>query len=666
MPAIPQEARARAAALRSEINRYRYATHVLDASEISEAALDSLKHELWLLEQQHPGLVTPDSPTQRVAGTPLPGFRKVQHQRPVISIEDAFSLEEVAAWQARCQKVLGEPVRGYFGELKMDGLAMVLTYEHGLLALAATRGDGRVGEDVTQNVRTIESVPLRLETVSRKLPERVSVRGEVVITRQELERINRRQARAGLPPFANPRNLAAGTIRQLDPKVAASRRMEFYAFEVVTDVGLKTHASVHQLLRELGFRTNQHCRELPDLAAVGRYISAWEAGRVKLPYQTDGVVIVANDTVQERALGSVGKTERWMLAYKFPAEQTTTKVRDIMVQVGRTGVLTPVAILEPVCVAGTTVSRATLHNQDEIDRLGVRVGDTVIIQKAGDIIPDVVEVLTRLRTGSKRKFTMPRTCPVCGSSVVRHEGEVASYCSNPSCSAVQREKLCHFVGRPCFDIDGLGPKIIDQLVEAGLVRTAADLFRLTEADLVPLARFADTSARNLVAAIQARKRVELWRFINALGIRHVGEETAGNLAAHFGTLEKLAAASEEDFAALAQVGTVVAASLAGFFKLKQNRKLLAELAAAGVAAQRAAAKPKGPLAGKTFVITGTHTLPREELKRKIFAAGGKVSESVSKQTDYLLTGEKPGSKLQKAQQLGVKVLDEKKFGDLLQ
>lgn len=658
------EARARVTKLRAEVNRHRYLYHVLDKQEISDAALDSLKHELALLEQQFPELITPDSPTQRVGGQAIKGFKKVTHSRPVLSIEDAFSLPEVESWQARNEKLLGERAAGYFAELKMDGLAMVLTYENGLLARGVTRGDGQVGEDVTQNLRTIESIPLRLS--GDLVPAAVDVRGEVVITRDELRRINAQQQAQGQPPFANPRNLAAGSIRQLDPKAAASRKMDFYAFELMTDVGAKTHAEVHERLRRMGFKTNPHCREVSGLAEIKSYVESWEHKRADLPYQTDGVVIVVNDLAQQRALGSVGKSDRWMLAFKFPAEQGTTKVNDIIIQVGRTGVLTPVAVLAPVSLAGTTVSRATLHNQDEINRLDVRIGDTVIVEKAGDIIPDVVQVLPALRTGKEKPFLMPKKCPVCGSLVKKNTGEVAHYCTNKNCPARSLEGLYHAVSRAAFDIDGLGPKIIDQLVEAGLVQDVADLFVLKADDLVALPRFAETSAKNLIAAIAARRRISLERFLHSLGIRHVGEETARDVAQAFGSLGRVAGATPEDFMAVPNVGEVVARSLADFFKEARTKKLLAKFERVGVGVLSAASKAAGALNGKTVVLTGTlTTLTREQAKAMVRAQGGSTSESISRATHYLVAGDNPGSKLQRARQLGVTVLNEAEFKKLV-
>lgn len=659
------EAKERIVKLKAEINHHRYLYHVLDKQEISEAALDSLKHELWQLEQAWPDLITADSPTQRVAGKPLAGFNKVKHSKPILSIEDAFLLAEIQDWQERNEKILGEKVNGYFGELKMDGLAMVLTYERGLLVRAATRGNGLVGEEVTSNIRTIESVPLVLEKIKRNLPDRLEIRGEIVITKSELERINKEQTKRGLSVFANPRNLAAGSIRQLDPKVTATRRMDFYAFELLTDVGQITHSEVHKILHDLGLKTSPYSQELPSLEAVEKYLKIWEKKRDNLPYQTDGVVLVVNSIAQERRLGSIGKADRWMLAYKFPAEQATTRVLDIVVQVGRTGVLTPVAVLAPVVVAGSTVSRATLHNQDEVERLDVRVGDTVIVQKAGDVIPDIVQVLPKLRTDKEKPFNLPSTCPVCGSKVVRRQGEVAAYCSNAKCFAVAREKLYHFVSRAAFDFDGLGPKIIDQLLDSGLIKDAADLFNLTKGDLEPLERFAEKSAQNLIEAIAARKQITLPRFINSLGIRHVGEETAELLAHNFGNLNSLINASINEFENIAGVGPVVARSLADFFAQVENKKLIDKFLKVGIKIVTTK-ETGGKLAGKTFVFTGTlNKLSREQAKEYVRKLGGKIGETISTNTGYVVVGDNPGSKYDQAKKLGLKILNEDNFCQLI-
>lgn len=661
------EAKIRIAKLRKEIDHHRYLYHVLDKEEISQGALDSLKHELYLLEKDYPDLVTPDSPTQRVGSKPLKQFKKVAHRRPVLSIEDAFSIDEVKDWQARNEKLLKEKIKGYYGELKMDGLAIVLIYDRGLLAYGATRGDGRVGEDVTSNLRTIESIPLRLANLDNGLPSRIDIRGEVVIYKKELDRINKRQEKNNLPLFANPRNLAAGSIRQLDPKIAAARQMNFFAFEIMTDVGQITHDQVHALLTKWGFKTNPHCRVLNDINKVANYIEEWQKKRLSLPYQTDGAVVVVNDIKQQLRLGSVGKTERWMVAYKFPAEQATTQVKDIIVQVGRTGVLTPVALLQPVKLAGTTISRATLHNQDEINRLSLKIGDTVIVQKAGDIIPDIVKVLTNLRTGQEKIFKMPHVCPVCKSPVVKKEGEVAWYCANKNCFAVQSEKLRHFVSRQCFDIDGLGPKILDQLLSVGLIKDAADIFTLTHGDLEPLQRFAEKSADNLVVAISKAKNISLVRFINALGIRHVGQETAVALADQFKVINRLFKVSAEELVKIVDIGPVVAKSIYDFFQDRAHIEFINRLQKFGVKVGSTKPRPMvGKLIGKILVVTGVlNNFSREQAKQAIRDAGGKVSESVSSKTNYVVTGQNSGSKLTKARELGIKVISEEEFDKLI-
>ncbi len=657
-----QEASIRIKKLRAEINHHRYLYHVLDRQEISDSALDSLKHELLKLEEEYPDLITPDSPTQRVAGKPLAKFVKVKHNQPIISIEDAFTLEEVAEWEKRNQRLLGYKIKGYFGELKMDGLTIVLTYRDGLLTTAATRGNGLIGEDVTANLRTVESVPLRLEEDKYSLPKYLEVRGEVVITKEELARINKEQTKNNLPLFANPRNLAAGSVRQLDPKITASRKMDFYAFEILTDLGQKTHAQVHELLKDFGFKTNPHCRKLANLEEVANYLKSWETKREKLPYQTDGVVIVVDDIAQEKALGSVGKAERWMLAYKFPAEQVTTRVKDIIVQIGRTGVLTPVAILEPVRLAGTTVARATLHNEDEIKRLDVRVGDTVILQKAGDIIPDIVKVLPNLRTGRSKPFMMPKTCPVCGSHVVHAPDKVAYYCTNKNCYAAVREKFEHFVGKQSFNIDGLGPKILEQLLAVGLIKEVADIFTLTYDDLKPLERFADKSAQNLINAINNAKVISLPNFIVALGIRHVGEETAVALANYFGSLDKIINSSLNDLSKVPDIGPVVSQSIYDFFQNKTNQKLIKRLFDLGVKIKQIKISAQGRLINKIVVVTGSLAkFDREQAKQAIRRAGGTASESVSKKTDLVVVGKNPGSKAEKAKKLGIKIIDEDEF-----
>lgn len=660
------QARARLAKLRSEVERHRYAYHVLDRQEISDAALDSLKRELVQIEAAFPHLVTPDSPSQRVAGKPLPQFKKVAHRQPALSLEDMFSAEDLAEWEQRNAKILGRKPRAYFCELKLDGLTCVLTYRDGVLAQAATRGDGRVGEDVTHNVRTIENVPLRLRGAN--VPPLVEVRGEVVMARSVLAQLNDQLRAAGQPPFANVRNAAAGSIRQLDPAVAAGRRLDFLPFELLTDLGQRTHSQSHRMMSDLGFVVEPHAELCADLAAVRRYLETWEGRRGKLRWQTDGAVIVVDDVADERTLGSVGKAERWMAAFKFPAEQATTQVLGIVVQVGRTGALTPVAVLQPVQLAGTTVSRATLHNADEIQRLDVRVGDTVVLQKAGDIIPDIVQVLPRLRPAGAEPFRMPTRCPACGSAVAKTGDEVNLRCTNRQCYAARVAGVTHFASRRAMEIVGLGEKVVAHLMELGLVSSPVDLFKLQPQDLAGLPGFAQVKAEKLVAAIAASRRPSLARFVFALGIRHVGEGTAAALASHFRTLAKLRAATAQQLEAVPDVGAVVAQSVAEFFAGAAGAKLVDGLLGAGVQPRAAAAVAAGtlPLAGRTYVLTGSlKSMTREQAAAALVQRGAKVTDSVSAKTTGVVAGAEPGSKLQRAQKLGVPVLDEAALRRLL-
>lgn len=658
------QAKKRLRKLIKEIEYHRHLYHVLDKQEISDAARDSLMHELVVLERQFPELIFPDSPTQRVAGQVLSGFQKVAHAKPILSLQDVFNDEELRDWETRNQKILGETIDGYYAELKLDGLAIVLTYQDGVFLRGATRGDGKIGEDVTQNLKTIESIPLQLRG---KFPKILHVRGEVVLTKKNFAKINAEQETKGLPSYANPRNTAAGAVRQLNAAITASRQLDCMVFEILNDIGLPTHEDVHRALKNFGFKTSPYNEYCQDIAAAEKFLKKWEKKREKLPYQTDGAVIVVNNLKQEKRLGSVGKAERWMVAYKFPAEQATTTVRDIQVQVGRTGVLTPVAILKPVRVAGTTVTRATLHNQDEIDRLGVRVGDTVILQKAGDIIPDIVKVLQRLRPPQTKPFHIPSRCPYCGSPVTKKEGEVAYYCGNKKCFALEREKLYHFVSKKAFNIDGLGPKIIDQLLDAALIQTSADIFTLTKDDLTPLERFAEKSADNSIAAIEKSKIITLPRFLFALGIRHVGEETARVLADTFTTIDTIKKTSLQDLKNAQDIGEVVAGSIREYFSDGQHQKLMNSLFKSGVKIlKHVRVKSRGILTGKTVVITGTLTsMSREQIKDIIRKNGGKTNESVSKKTDYVVAGESPGSKYTTAQKLGIRILRESEFKKIL-
>ncbi|MBI2056014.1 MAG: NAD-dependent DNA ligase LigA [Candidatus Sungbacteria bacterium] len=683
------EAKERISKLKKEINHHRYLYHVLDRQEISDAALDSLKHELETLEKEYPKFITPDSPTRRIGGEPLPGFKKVRHDSRMLSLNDAFSEEEISEWEKRIKKLAGsDETIDYFAELKIDGFAISLIYENSLLKTASTRGDGTTGEDVTENIKTINSVPLRLhnplEMESEKeiahifkeyaqlkkvvthIPEKLEVRGEVYMTKKVFEEINRAQKKADLPAYANPRNIAAGSVRQLDPKVTAARKLDFIAYDIITDLGQKTHEEEHLIARLFGFRTidlASYCKNIEEILAFWKKI---REARGKLPFLIDGVVVQVNANRLFERLGVAGKAPRGAIAFKFPAEEAVTTVENIKVQVGRTGVLTPVALLKPVSVSGVMVSRATLHNMDEIKRLDVRVGDTVIIQRAGDVIPDIVRVLKNLRPKKSMAFNMPRE--FCGQKVVQKEGEVAHRIPHPEkCELVRLERFYHFVSKHAFDIVGLGPKVIDRLVEEGLAEDPADIFSLKEGDIAPLERFAEKSAENLIRSIQSKKEIEFPRFIYALGIAHVGEETAIDLAKHFGTLEALANAHLEELETIPDIGGVVAKSIRDWFRSERNHAFIKKLLDAGVKPQRFKKEAIGSkLQGVTFVLTGgLESMTRDEAKAAIRALGGDMSESVSEKTDYLIAGSDPGSKLEKAKKLGVTIIDEKKFKKLL-
>mgnify|MGYP001605517329 CR=1 FL=1 len=669
--------------LREVINHQRYLYHVLDRQDLSDEAHDSLKHELWLLEQKFPDLVTPDSPTQRVGGEPLDTFEKVAHKAEMLSIEDIFSEEEARDWEEYIGRLLAVSERseskgpwGYFAELKIDGFAVALVYRKGLLAVGATRGNGQVGENVTQNLKVLESIPLRLE-VRGRLPEKlkknveaemlrgeIEVRGEVYMEKKAFEKFK--------TSFANPRNLAAGSIRQLDPKLAAARPLKFMAYDLVTDLGQATHSEEHEILKAIGFKTDKTARVCASLQEIILYWKEVENKRDTLPFQVDGVVVQVNDNEVLGALGVAGKGRRGMRALKFAGKQATTKILDIQIQVGRTGAITPVALFEPVEVGGVQITRATLHNEDEIKRLRVKVGDTVVVERAGDVIPAVVQVISDLREGAEKEFQMPVRCPICKSKLIRKEGEVARRCPNKNCQAKRREYLYHFVSRKAFDIDGLGPKIIDQLLEEGLVLDAADLFELTEGDLVPLERFADKSAENLVFAINQSKKILLARFIYALGIFHVGEETANALARNFSRFARSGVARQfqnlslEDFQQIPDIGPKIAQSIYDWFHAKENLEFVQRLQKSGVVIQdiplRGISRREKKLAGKIFVLTGTlDSMSRDEAKAKIRGLLGEISESVSKKTSYVVSGKEPGSKLGKAKKLGIQILTEQEF-----
>lgn len=677
--------------LRALIDDYRYRYHVLNESVISEGALDSLKHELWKLEQAFPELVTSDSPTQRVAGKPLAQFGKVPHDRPMLSLEDVFTREEFKEWLERLRRRIPRFEADLYAEVKMDGLAVSLEYERGEFARGSTRGDGRVGEDITLNLRTIEAIPLSLrrpseaelrafikaygggldlaalkKALEKRLTGRTEVRGEVYMSKRAFEVLNAEARKRGEPAFANPRNAAAGSLRQLDPKITASRRLDFFAYDLVTHDGLATHEQGHELARLMGFATNPwnaRCASAEEVFALHDRILR---KRESLPYWTDGLVVGVNDLALFERLGVAGKAPRGMIAFKFPAESVTTVVREVRWQVGRTGAVTPVAVMDPVFVAGTTVRHATLHNLDEIGRLGVKIGDTVILEKAGDVIPKIVKVLPELRTGKEKPIRAPKACPACGAVLRRREGEVAIVCPNPDCEAKDYGRILNFVSKRAFDIEGLGRKIVEQLMASGLVSGPADLFELTPGDLEPLEGFAEVSAAKTVAAIQAAKVVPLERFILALGIRHVGEETAVELARAFGSVEKFRKATREDLERVPDIGKVVSGEILAWLDQARHQREIDRLLEAGVRVEKAKQAADLPLKGKTFVLTGTlETLSRDEAKERIRALGGDVSGSVSTKTDYVVVGEEPGSKYGKAKKLGRPVLDEKAFLALL-
>jgi len=670
MTGVPKEIVERMAKLRETINHYRYAYHVLDKEEIPESARDSLMHDLRLLEEKYPELITPDSPTQRVEGKPLDEFKKVNHKVPQWSFNDVFSPEELIEFDARVKRFLKGETPSYVCELKIDGLKVVLEYEKGFLKRALTRGDGVIGEDVTLNVRTIEAVPLRL---TKDID--VVVEGEVWMRKSTMASLNKERANIGEEPFANPRNVAAGSIRQLDPKIAASRKLEVFIYDIAqASVPIPSEQYKElELLRELGFKVNPHFKHFPSIDGAVQYWKEWQERGKKEDYLIDGIVVKVNEQKLQERLGYTGKAPRFAIAFKFPAEQVTTVVEDIQIQVGRTGALTPVAHLKPTLVYGSVVSRATLHNEDEIKRLDVRIGDTVILQKAGDVIPDIVRVLPEMRIGKEKVFKMPKTCPECDTPIEKKrigkgsEESAAYYCVNPKCPAKDRRRLYHFTSKHAFDIDGLGPKVVDLLVEHQLVGAYDDFFTLTKGDLLALPRFAEKSADNLLASIEKAKRVTLPRLIIALSIPQVGEETAYDLASYFGTLEELSHATKDELIKIDGVGEIVADSLIEWFSEPHNKKLLERLFKV-IVVERVSKKPAslGVFAGKTIVLTGTlPTLSRDEAKELVRKAGGDVSGSVSANTDYVLAGENPGSKFDDANRFGVKIISEKEFLSML-
>jgi len=656
---------ARIKELREQINYHNYRYYVLDDPVISDAEFDQLMRELERLEAEHPELVTPDSPTQRVGAPPSEAFATVEHRVPMLSLANAFSPEELRAFDARARKLAEVDRLEYVCEPKLDGLAVSLVYENGVLVRGATRGDGERGEDVTANLRTIRAVPLRL-----RRPLTIEVRGEVIIRHEDFRRLNEERAARGEPLFANPRNAAAGSVRQLDPRVTASRSLDifFYAIGYMEGEPPATHAELLDLLRELGFKVNPESRLVPDIEAAIQWCLDFEQKRPSLPYAVDGAVLKVNDRRLYERLGTTAKTPRWAIAYKFAAEQAITQVEDIVVNVGRTGAVTPMARLVPVQVGGVTVSRATLHNEDYIRSKDIRIGDWVVIQRAGDVIPEVVRVLTERRTGQEREFRMPTECPECGGPVVRPPGEAVARCTNTKCPGRLLERLIHFVSRDAMNVEGMGPALIEQLVEKGLVQDAADIYRLRHDQLASLERMGDKSASNVLASIEASKDAGLERLLFALGIRHVGENVARDIAQHFGDIDRLMAASFDELLDVPSVGEKIARSVLDYFADEENRALIERLREAGVrmTASRKAAAAGGKLAGKRIVVTGTLSrYTRREVEELIRRHGGEVSSSVSRNTDFVVAGENPGSKLEKARQLGVPVLTEEQLEELI-
>jgi len=657
-------------ALRDKIRYHEHRYYVLDDPEISDADFDRLTNELKALEAEHPELVTPDSPTQRVGGKPREGFVKVPHSTPMLSLDNAYTEEELRDWERRVHELSGESHVDYVCELKLDGMSLALRFEGGKLALGITRGDGTIGEDVTLNVRTVRSVPLTIpaKTLAKAdLPPDFEVRGELLMPLSAFQRMNDEREQQGLPKFANPRNATAGTVRVLEPNITASRRLDFFSYFLLANghTIFERHSKALKALQTAGFKVNSNHRLAHSLDQVWAFINEWEGRRDSLPYEIDGIVIKVDRIALQEELGYTGKAPRWAIAYKFAARSGVTQIEDILVQVGRTGKLTPVAALKPVSIGGTTVSRATLHNMDEIERLGVRIGDWVSVERGGDVIPKVVKVLEDKPRGT-RKFHMPERCPVCGGHVVRAEGEADHRCVNANCPAKLRESIRHFASRGVMNIEGMGDALVNQLVETGLVKDVADIYDLTDENLLTLERMGKKSAQNILDEIENSKKLPLERVIYGLGIRFVGERTAQFLAEAFGSMDALMNASEEELQQVNEIGPRVSASIREFFDEPKNVALVERLREAGLTFKGHKKQRATTLAGKTFVLTGTlerHT--RDEAKKLIEDAGGRVSGSVSKKTDYVVAGTEAGSKLNKARELSVTVIGEKEMEELV-
>ncbi|HET6782190.1 MAG TPA: NAD-dependent DNA ligase LigA [bacterium] len=665
-PLTKSQARKQVAEFRKAIDRHNYLYHVLDQPEVSDQEYDRLFRQLQDLEREFPDLVTPESPTQRVGAPPSQVFAPVAHRQPMMSLANVFSEEELHAWARRAQAALGSQTIKYVCELKFDGTAVSLTYENGAFVRGATRGDGVQGEDVTSNLRTIRSIPLRLQ--AKRVPRVVEIRGEVFLSKSSFEAINRDRSAAGEPLFANARNAAAGSLRQLDPKITASRPLDVFVYGLGAVDGLEvaSHEAALAWMQSAGFKLNPNTAVAGTLEDVMTYVTRWTQEREHLPFAADGVVVKVNDFRQQAELGATSQAPRWAVAYKFPAEQTETRINDIKVYVGRTGTLTPVADLDPVGISGVTVTSATLHNEDEVRRKDVRIGDWVVVQRAGEVIPEVVRVLTERRNGSERKFVMPKACPECGSPVYRPEGEAVTRCTNAACPAQVLGRLLLFGSRGAMNIDRVGYKLVRQLLDRGMISDSADLYALTKVQLLTLERMGEKSAQNVLDSISSSKKTTLSRLLYALGIRHVGSHVAEVVADHFGTVERLMQASFEEVRDVPGIGPTIARSIAEFFRQPENRRIIKKLLAAGVrpAAPRKS-EHRGPLAGKRVVFTGTLPhLPRGRAEALAKERGAIVAGSVSSKTDYLVAGEDPGSKLEKARKLKVRVLDEDEFAKL--
>ncbi len=673
--------------LKTIIDRHRYLYHVLDKPEMSDAALDSLKNELFYLEQEHPELITPDSPTQRVGGEPLEKFEKVSHVEPMLSLNDAFSGDDIRDWLKRISKLTDERNLDFFCELKVDGLAFELVYKKGFLEVGSTRGDGMVGEKVTENLKTIDSIPLKIREKEETLKDlkkinldrslddladiiydqELVVRGEVFISKNDFEKLNKGQKKKGLQEYANPRNVAAGSIRQLDPNIAASRKLDSFTYDLVTDLGATTHEQKHKILKILGFKVNTYDESCKNLEEVFIFYEKIEKIRDSLYYEIDGVIATVNDNKIFKSLGVVGKAPRGSIAYKFPLKEATSVVENIKIQIGRTGVLTPVAHLRPVKIGGVTVTRATLHNRDEIERLDLKIGDTVIVGRAGDVIPDVIKVITEARMGNENKFIFPKKCPSCDSDIEEVKKDATIFrCPNKKCPDRKREHFSYFVSRKGFDFSGLGKRIIDKMIDQGIVSSPADLFFLKKEDLLSLEGFQEKLANNIIEAINQKKKVKLEKLLCALGIENVGEEAALLLKKNFKTLDKIKDASLEELINIKDIGEITANNIHKWFQDRGNVILIERLKESGVEVIKELRIQKNTLEGKRFVLTGSlNSLTRDEAREKVISLGGVVSESVSSGTDFIVVGKDPGSKISKAKKIKVKELKEEDFKEMI-